>query len=241
MKNLKTLLWMVAALCVGAVLMFGYMKWPGFKLWSRTGGEVHSGPATEILVMRTRGGLLEVARIRATEQFDTKFVYSVLGFEIGETVPHIRVPATYRYHIELAPEWRIIRTGRLFTVVTPPVRPSLPVAVDLTRIEKDVGGSWLLLPFNQSDDLNALERRITPTLADKAASAQYMQLQREEARKTVTEFVKKWLLTQTPWTTEMGSTIRVYFADEPIGAFGPQAFPQLAPGAKVEGAKVEGG
>jgi hypothetical protein len=238
MSKSKTLLWLVAALSVGAGLAFGYMKWSDFKVWSKNGGAVHSGPATEILVMRTKGGLLEVSRIRATEQFDTKYVYSVIGFKVGETVPHIRVPATYRYHIELAPEWRIIRTGSLFTVVTPPVKPSLPVAVDLEKIEKDVLGTWLLVPFNQSDDLDALERKITPTLAGKAASAEYLQLQREQARKTVTEFVKKWLVTQTPWTTEVGSTVRVYFADEPIGSFGPQAFPQLAPDAKAEGVEV---
>lgn len=232
MKVLTRLLWVVTTLCVGVALAIGYTKWSEFKIGSKTEGEVHSGPATEILVMRTRGGLLEVSRIRATEQFDTKFVYSVLGFKVGETVPHIRVPAVYRYHIELAPEWRIIRTGRLFSVVTPPVRPSLPVAVDLENMQKDVGGSWMLVAFNEQGDLNALERRITSTLADKARSAAYLQLQREEARKTVTEFVRKWLVTQTPWATEMGSTIRVFFADEPIGAFGPQAFPQLAPGAR---------
>jgi hypothetical protein len=235
MKNAKTLLWVVAALCVGAGLMFLHQHPWSFNPFSRKGEEVHSGPATEILVMRTKGGLLEVSRILATEQFDTRFVYSVLGFEVGETVPHIRVPAVYRYHIELAPEWRIIRTGSLFTVVTPPVKPSLPVAVDLANIQKDVGGTWLLLPFNRSDDLNALERKVTPTLADKAGSPAYLQLQREEARKTVTEFVKKWLVTQTPWTTELGATIRVFFADEPIGAFGPQAFPQLAPGGGTGG------
>lgn len=236
MNNAKTFLWAVAALCVGAGLMFLYQRPWSLNPFSRKGEEVHSGPATEILVMRTKGGLLEVSRILATEQFDTRFVYSVLGLEVGETVPHIRVPAVYRYHIELAPEWRIIRTGSLFTVVTPPVKPSLPVAVDLARIQKDVGGTWLLLPFNRSDDLNALERKVTPTLADKAGSPAYLQLQREEARKTVTEFVKKWLVTQTPWTTESGSTIRVFFADEPIGAFGPQAFPQLATGMEPAGA-----
>ena len=38
-------------------------------------------------------------------------MYSVLGHEVGETVAHIRVPATYRYHIELAPKWKV--SGRM--------------------------------------------------------------------------------------------------------------------------------
>ena len=235
MRILRQFLLLAVALCVGAILAFGYLKWSGFKVWSKAGSEVHSGPGTEILVMRTKGGLLEVSTIRAAERFDKKFVYSLFGMKVGETMPHIRVPAVYRYHIELAPEWRIIRTDRVFTVVTPPVKPSLPVAVDFDHMEKDVGGTWILLPFNQGADLDSLERGIGSTLAAKAVSAEYLQLQREEARKTVTEFVKKWLVTQVPWTTETGSTIRVFFADEPIGSIGPQAFPQLAPEATPGG------
>lgn len=225
----KTLQFVLVAALLAVVAWFGYQRLADLLPWSRTAGEVRSGIGNEILVMRTRGGLLEVATIRATEQFDKKFVYSVLGFEVGETVPHIRVPAVYRYHVELAPEWTIIRSGNVFTVVTPPVKPSLPVAVDLAHMQKDVGGTWILVPFNERADLDSLQREITATLAGKAASPAYLQLQREEARKTVTEFVKKWLVTQVPWQTESGSTIRVLFPDEPIGSFGPQAFPQLAP------------
>jgi len=163
--------------------------------------------------MRTRGGLLEVSTIRAHEQFDKKFVYSVLGVTVGETVPHIRVPAVYRYHIELAPEWKIVRTDEVFTVVTPPVKPSLPVAVDLARMEKDVGGSWVLIPFNEHEDLNALEREITARLAEKAGSPVYLQMQREAARRTVAEFVRKWLVTQESWKAARQPRIEVMFGD----------------------------
>jgi len=212
-----------------AAAWFGYQKIAALRPWSKSADDVRSGAGNEILVMRTRGGLLEVATIRATEQFDKRFVYTVLGLEVGETVPHIRVPAVYRYHIELAPEWTIIRSADVFTVVTPPVRPSLPVAVDLAHMEKDVGGTWILIPFNERADLESLQRDITATLAVKADSPAYRQLQREEARKTVTEFVRKWLVSQAQWQSESRSTIRVLFPDEPIGSLGPQAFPQLAP------------
>ncbi len=221
----------VAALAGAAAVWYAYPRLAALAPWSKTAGKVHSGLGSEILVMRTKGGLLEVSTVRSSEQFDKKFVYTVFGVKVGETVPHIRVPAVYRYHIELAPEWKIIRTGTVFTVVTPPVKPSLPVALDLAHMQKDVGGTWILIPFNERDDLNALEREITATLAAKASSPAYLQLQREDARKTVTEFVRKWLITQAQWQSESQSNIRVLFADEPIGSFGPQAFPQLAPAA----------
>ncbi len=221
---------MLIAIVVAAVAgWFGQQRLAAFLPWNKTAGDVQSGPGSEIMVMRTRGGLLEVATIRANEQFDKRFVYTVLGLEVGETVPHIRVPVVYRYHVELAPEWTIIRTGNVFTVVTPPVKPSLPVAVDLARMQKDVGGTWILVPFNERADLESLERDITSALAAKADSPAYRQLQREAARKTVTEFVRKWLITQVRWQTESAATIRVLFPDEPVGSFGPQAFPQLAP------------
>jgi hypothetical protein len=217
----------IAVLAAAFVAWYGYQKFTASLPWAKTAGDVRTGPGSEIIVMRTKGGLLEVATIRATEQLDKKFTYTVLGMKVGETMPHIRVPAVYRYHIDLAPEWTIVRTDKVFTVVTPAVKPSLPVAVDLAHLEKDVGGTWILIPFNEHDDLDSLEREITATLARKAGSSAYLQLQREAARKTVTEFVKKWLVTQVQWQTGSTSEIRVLFPDEPISSFGPVAFPQL--------------
>lgn len=163
--------------------------------------------------MRTPGGLLEVARLQVMEQFDKKFIYTLVGLEVGETVAHIRVPATYRYHIELAPEWEVYRKGDVFTVITPPIKPSLPVAVDLAKMEKDVGGTWYLVPFNDVEDLDALEREITAKLEQKASSDVYRGLQREAARKTVKEFVAKWLVTQQEWKDTETPRVEVAFGE----------------------------
>ena len=212
-KRKLLLVTVVSALCVVALFSFGYRKLGDFAFWSRAGSEVRSGMGTEILFMRTPGGLLEVSSMRMTEQFDKRFVYEVLGLEVGETVAHVRVPATYRYHIQLAPQWKIERTDEVFRVVTPPVKPSLPVAVDLAHLEQDEGGTWLLLPFNADADREALLREITGKLSQKAASPAYLALQREDARKTVTEFVEKWLVTQEPWQSAKQPRIEVVFSD----------------------------
>jgi hypothetical protein len=63
------------------------------------------------------------------------------------------VPATYRYHIALAPQWEVSRIGEIFKVIRPPVKPSLPVAVDLAKMQKDSGGTCVLVWFNQNADL----------------------------------------------------------------------------------------
>jgi len=166
MKQWQTPLVAVVSLCLGAALAVVVMKVASFEPWATRSGPVRSPVGDEIMVMRTPGGLLEVSRINATEEFDTRFVHLLLGVPVGETVPRIRVPAVYRYHIELAPQWRVLRTSDTFTVVAPPVKPSLPVAVDLGRMEKESSGTWVLLPFTGTQALDDLERQLTARLAE---------------------------------------------------------------------------
>jgi hypothetical protein len=215
---MKTLWIALAAALFGALLALVLPRLTGDWPFGSRGTVTHSALGEEILVMRTRGGLLEVSQIRAQESFDTKYVYTLLGVPVAETVPRIRVPAHYRYHIELAPEWKVWRNGDLFMVVVPAVRPSLPVAVDLGKMEKDVAGTWMLLPFTGDVDVDALERTLTKKLAEKAMSPAYIQMQRESARRTVEEFVKKWLVTQQQWQSADRPMIQVWFADEPMGS-----------------------
>lgn len=87
------------------------------------------------------------------------------------------------------------------------------MAVDLARMEKDVGGTWYLVPFNEVADLDDLEREITAMLAQNAQSGTYRRLQREAARKTVTEFVAKWLVTQQEWKDAESPRVEVLFEE----------------------------
>ena len=136
---------------------------------------------------------------------------------VGSTFSRIRVPAHYRYHVELAPEWRVtVQPGGGVRVIAPRVRPTLPVAIDTARIEKESRGLWSM--FTGPDQLAALEKSITASLATKAASAPMLARQREAARATVAEFVQKWLMTQTDWKPHAGKKVEVLFADEPIDA-----------------------
>ena len=66
---------------------------------------------------------------------------------------------------------------------------------------------------NNDADREALMRELTAKLAQKAASPAYLALQREDARKTVTEFVEKWLVTQEAWQSAKQPRIEVVFSD----------------------------
>ena len=214
---------LLAALGIGGIIALGYSEPTSESASSKILDAVRAAPRAEVIVLRTPGGLLEVSRMHTTEVFDATIKHSIFGIAVGETMPRIRVPAVFRYHIELAPEWRVVRADGVFTIVAPRVKPSLPVAVDFSGMEKDVAGTWILLPFTSNDDLDALERGITAKLAQKAKSRDYIDRQREDARETVREFARKWLVSQSKWKRVEYEDIRVLFADEPAGYIAPMS------------------
>jgi hypothetical protein len=178
------------------------------------------------VVMRTKGGLLEVSTIESQERFESSIANSILGIQFSKTVTRISVPAVFRYHIELAPEWKILLRDKTFIVVAPPVKPSLPVAINTAGLQKESLGSWS--PISGESQRDKLQSSITAALAIKAASPKYIQLQREIARKTVMEFVTKWLITQEEWKSAKAYPVRVFFSDEPIQALGKAPLPFVA-------------
>jgi hypothetical protein len=79
--------------------------------------------------------------------------------------------------------------------------------------------------FDGRENLDSLFREITPELGKTSLAPQYIEAQREQARKTVTEFAAKWLVTQERWKGVKADQLQVYFVDEPIGklrTFGPE-------------------
>ncbi|MCX7063065.1 MAG: hypothetical protein NT024_00515 [Proteobacteria bacterium] len=174
--------------------------------------EVQYAPGEETLVMRTKGGTLGVSEIRSVQTFTKTKDHKIVWIPLGQTVSQIRVPAYFRYYIELAPEWPVTRRGEVFTVVAPEIKPALPVAVDLALIEKDVSGTWSLI--TGAGALDELEKSITATLGERAALPRNIELQREPARRTVEEFVRKWLIAQKKQISPEKQQIRVLFVGE---------------------------
>jgi len=187
----------------------GYFVWMG-----RTAPQCTSPITDKPQVVYIKGGLLEVSRITAPETFSASNDETILGISIGKTITRIRVPAVYRYHVKLDPQWKIILKDKTFVVISPPVIPSLPVAIDTARLEAESTGTWSL--FTGEGRKAELQKLITKTLGAKAASPSYVNFQREVARQTIRDFVAKWLVTQVQWKDAASYPIQVYFADEPI-------------------------
>ena len=164
------------------------------------------------VVMRTKGGLLEVATVRALERFTREDSRDFWGIDLGTTVSQIQVPVTYRFHIEMAREWPIEVRGRTAIVRAPAIKPSLPVAFDTTLMEKYTRAGWAR--FNKEENLEALQRSMTPTLAARASGDAYRGLAEEAARRTIAEFITIWLLKETEWKRDSAHNVVVLFPDE---------------------------
>jgi hypothetical protein len=202
----------VGALIAASLALNSYLAWDHFF-----------GPPTarmsndskDVVVMRTRGGLLEVSTITAEERFDSATDNTILGIPVGKTIAQVRVPSVYRYHIPLGKDWSIRVVGNTLLVVAPAVRPSLPVAVDTGKLQAFSSGLWA--PFTGTAAIASLQKSITAALAQKAASAQFLLLQREAARTTVAEFVQKWVVDQPRWKNAPPASVLVFFEDEELG------------------------
>lgn len=166
------------------------------------------------VVVRTNGGLLEVATIHHRRAFDLTKAFTILGYQ----VPFCKETATYTvdaaitYRIRLAKRWVGDYTGGTLYLSVPPPEPSLPVAFDTSRLRATLDGCRLAPSLNTKDELL---RSISSKLATDAKQAGYMRLARgDEARATVEEFARKWLIGQNSYNLPSSTPIEVSFNDE---------------------------
>ena len=135
-------------------------------------------------------------------------------FSLGETISEIRVPVTYRYHLRLADAWEIEVSEQTCIVHAPRIRASQPPAIHTDRMTKRSESDWLR--FDADEQLEELERSLTPTLEEYAADERHMNLIREQCRRTVAEFVRSWLLMEDHWRNDRFRSIVVVFEGEEV-------------------------
>jgi len=176
------------------------------------------------VVMRTPGGRLEVATVTTDEHFSRRDTRHLWGLSLGETVSEIRVPVTYRFHVELAREWVVTLEGTRATVRAPRLEPTVPVAFDTGAMQRSTRSGWAR--FDKDRNLAALERVVSAELSERARSPQALDLARDEARRTIAEFVTKWLLTAQRWSRDPDHSVVVLFPDEAPPRAGGGVAPQ---------------
>lgn len=182
-------------------------------------GQITETFRAEIPVFKSAGiGFLEVGTTEATETFRQEDVRKVAWdlVYLGKTVTEISVPVTYRYHLDLAGEWEITVTDGNCIVRAPKLRPSLPVAIHTDGLRKKSSEGWAR--FDAAEQMEELQKSITPKLNSNAGSAAHLDNIREEARVTVARFIRAWLVREEQWMEGKLTTVTVVFPDETISS-----------------------
>ncbi|HYF33860.1 MAG TPA: hypothetical protein VD994_01110 [Prosthecobacter sp.] len=231
-------------LCLILLLLTGGLVIWKFEDWAKAGiawvSELPARFVTQDLTQTFRqsiteitsnhGDVLEVAVMRTDEtltRHDAKSVFSNM-LSLGTTTAEIRTPVVYRYHIKLSDPWCLRIEGTRCIVEAPALRPSLPPAIETQGMEKRSEAGWFR--FNAAENLAQLEKDLTPTLQQRAWDKSHIDLVREPSRKSIAEFVQKWLLNQHDGSTDKLTSIVVLFPDETAK---PGETPATAPALEI--------
>lgn len=151
------------------------------------------------VVLRIKGGMLEVASVTGTRNFPKAKDPQILG----QAFPYCRersswtAPYKITYRVHVGKVWKLRSVdGRLIARV-PELEPALPVAIDTSKTKAGAQESCWFVP-----DMGTREKafeQISPILADLANSQKTKNFARAAARKTITEFLRNWAFDQTSY------------------------------------------
>ncbi len=160
------------------------------------------------------GPLLGLVAVESIETFTRRDERRVLFdlVSLGATETEIRAPVTYRYHVVLDEPWQIDVEDQDCLVRAPALSPTQPPAIHTDRMERRSSRGWLR--FDTREQMEILERSMTPTLERRAVDPDTIALIREPARLRVAEFIRSWLLFEDHWSEDRFRSITVTFADE---------------------------
>lgn len=154
---------------------------------------------TQVQVLRTPGGHLEVSTLVKVEEFGWRSSYTCLwrdcGWLLGQRLGIIRVPVHYTYRIPLAETWTLRPEGNGYVLSVPAPQPLLPPAVDLSKAEFRSEKGGLLAPDGAANQA-LLMRNLGPELERRATRTDYLQMQAPMAEQTIREFAQKWMREQ---------------------------------------------
>jgi hypothetical protein len=179
-----------------------------------TGNISHTFRESIPRITSTQGDILELAVYRCDETFkrsDEKWAGWGWVY-LGTTIAEIRVPVSFRYHLRLSDNWRLAARDQTCIVLAPSIRPTLPPAIHTDEMERRAESGWAR--FDKNEQLDVLERSMTPSLEQRAADASHLQLVREACRQSAAGFVKKWLMREGQWRSDRFTSIIVLFPDE---------------------------
>ncbi|GEM_PF-6362841 len=135
--------------------------------------------------------LLKTTR-NETDRREYKFSHPWLmnGKTLSSAIIEVRAPVTYNYFVDMKGNWKISCEGDMLTVVAPKLKVEEP-AVDLSRMETIIDSGKLI--FGEKDKLEELRKQFYPDMMKKSLSPEYLEMIREDARRSLAEFANGWI------------------------------------------------
>jgi len=222
MNARRPFLWamaIIAATVVALTLIAAGLLVKSWQMFGSAAGQFKTGHITTTFsediptIVSTHGDVLELATATSMETFtrEDTTTYAWGFLPSSTTTAEIRVPVTYRYFLRLSEPWRLATRGNVCIVLAPQFQASLPPAIDTGRLEKRADSGWA--SFDKTATLDALEKDITRHISKRAMDSKHLDLVREHCRRSVAEFVKKWLTDKLQWPKRVNAII-VVFPDE---------------------------
>jgi hypothetical protein len=171
-----------------------------------------------VRIVRTPGGMLEVATLQKVEEFGWQVSHTCplvdCGELLGKTTSEIKVTAHYTYRIPLEPQWTLRLERDHYELVVPPLEPKVPVAFDTAGMQvKTERGSWLSPAAGPNRE--AVVRHLGSELSSRAQRTENRKLAEQSAALTVAEFAGRWMREQQQ---PLQHPIRVTFKEPPASA-----------------------
>jgi len=135
----------------------------------------------------------------------------------------IQVDATYRYEVALRNTWSMVfdSNRKVAFIIIPMISARLPVEYEIRHDDTVIGGVhidskwfWKFEDMDQIKKRTALLKALDALLAEKAKTADYIALRKDEARQIVETYISEWLIKQGRCTASDQPIVKVYFQDD---------------------------
>lgn len=180
------------------------------------GQKVSTLAKDEIVVVRTKGGRLQLSTLIKNEEFKWQTSWTCPFIDcsklLGKTISEVRVPVHYTFAIPLARDWVLTFRGEYFELTVPKEEVNIPPAMELDKLQMRTSTGWLSPPGAANQV--SLMKQLGPELSERARRPDYVSAQRDEARKTVAEFARQWMVEQRAGKDKADYPIKVIFEGE---------------------------
>ncbi|HCE44703.1 MAG TPA: hypothetical protein DET40_14270 [Lentisphaeria bacterium] len=200
-SSMVRIAWIIAVFASIQFLIFMFVFYKIFSKPFDTAGKMFD---TKMDVTQTFIGYTEqqkkvqhllLVKITRNETNRKEYSFSSPWIMNGKTLSsakmEVRAPVTYNYYVDMKGPWKIVCENETLTITAPKLQVEEP-ATDLSRMETRIDSGKLI--FDEQAKLEELRRQFYTDMKRKALTPEYVDLVREDARRSLADFANGWIV-----------------------------------------------